>query len=81
MKMQIGKWGNSLAVRLPKALAERYNLSEGFEFDSAPLEAALETLLADALRDQRMQALKEIRETRWSLPSDWRFDREDANAR
>lgn len=81
MKMQIGKWGNSLAVRLPKALAERFGLSEGDEFDSTLLEAALETIHADALRDRRAQALREIAETRWVLPADWKFDREEANAR
>jgi antitoxin MazE len=81
MKMQVGKWGNSLAVRLPKALAERYGLAEGDEFDSRPLEAALEALHSDALRERRKQALKEIAETRWTLPADWKFDREDANAR
>jgi antitoxin MazE len=81
MKMQIGKWGNSLAVRLPKAIAERFDLSEGDEFDSSALEEALGSLRADALRERRKRALKEIAETNWSLPADWKFDREDANAR
>ena len=81
MKMQIGKWGNSLAVRLPKRLADRFNLREGDEFDSAPLEAALESLRADEVREQRRQAIQEIAETRWPVPSGWKFDREEANAR
>jgi antitoxin MazE len=81
MKMQIGKWGNSLAVRLPKAIAERFNLSEGDEFDSSILEQALGALHADVLRERRKRALREIAETNWSLPDDWKFDREDANAR
>ena len=29
MKTQIGKWGNSLAVRIPKALAEALKVSDG----------------------------------------------------
>ena len=81
MKMQIGRWGNSLAVRLPKILVDRFSLSEGDEFDSAALEAALETLRSDELRRKREQALREIAETRWTLPQDWKFDREEANAR
>lgn len=81
MKMQVGRWGNSLAVRLPKAIAERYDLSEGDEFDSHPLEVALEAIHADALRERRKRALQEIAATNWSLPPDWKFDREDANAR
>ena len=81
MKMQIGKWGNSLAVRLPKTLADRFALREGDEFDSLALEAALATLHADQARQQRRQAIDEIAETRWTLPTDWKFDREEANAR
>ncbi|HYD05137.1 MAG TPA: AbrB/MazE/SpoVT family DNA-binding domain-containing protein [Reyranella sp.] len=81
MKMQIGRWGNSLAVRLPKSLVERFALSEGDEFDSSSLEEALETLQEDTLRKRRAQALREIAETRWTLPKDWKFDREEANAR
>jgi antitoxin MazE len=81
MKMQIGRWGNSLAVRLPKSLVDRFALSEGDEFDSAALEAALESLKADELRQRREQALREIAETRWPLPPDWKFDRDEANAR
>lgn len=81
MKMQIGRWGNSLAVRLPKVLVDRYRLGEGDEFDSSALEAALECFRADAVRQQRRQAIEEIADTRWTLPLDWKFDREEANAR
>ena len=81
MKVQVGRWGNSLAVRLPKNLVDRFGLSEGDEFDSAALEAALATLQADALREQRKQAIREIAETHWTLPDDWKFNREEANAR
>ncbi len=81
MKMQIGRWGNSLAVRLPKSLVDRFSLNEGDELDSGALEATLETLRGDKLKIQREQALREIAETRWTLPKDWKFDREEANAR
>jgi len=33
MKAKIAKWGNSLAVRLPKAVAEAAGLKEGVELD------------------------------------------------
>lgn len=81
MKMQVGRWGNSLAVRLPKALTDRFAIAEGDEFDSLPLEAALDQLHADAQRERREQAIKEIAQTNWSLPADWKFNRDDANAR
>ncbi len=81
MKMQIGRWGNSLAVRLPKAIVDRYRLCEGDELDSSALEAALEALRGDRVRSDRRQAIGEIAETNWSLPVGWRFDRDEANAR
>ena len=33
MEAQVGKWGNSLAVRLPKGLAEEVGLTEGSRLD------------------------------------------------
>jgi antitoxin component of MazEF toxin-antitoxin module len=42
MKLQIGRWGNSLAVRLPKAMVARLKLKEGDEIDSSLIEKALE---------------------------------------
>ncbi|MGB8771633.1 MAG: AbrB/MazE/SpoVT family DNA-binding domain-containing protein [Candidatus Korobacteraceae bacterium] len=39
MKAQMVKWGNSLAVRIPKPVAQRARLKEG---DSLEIEAAAE---------------------------------------
>jgi antitoxin MazE len=39
MKAQMVKWGNSLAVRIPKPVAEKARLKEG---DSLEIEAASE---------------------------------------
>ena len=39
MKAQMVKWGNSLAVRIPKPVAEKARLKEG---DSLEIEAAAE---------------------------------------
>ena len=76
MKMQIGKWGNSLAVRLPKDVVEACGLKEGDYVNVDPIKRAL-------LRDQitREEALKRIAELQRPLPADWKFDREEANAR
>jgi len=81
MKMQIGRWGNSLAVRLPKSLVDRFDLSEGGEIDSATFEAALEAERKEAAKQRREAALERIRNTRLELPADWKFDRDDANWR
>ncbi len=53
MKMQIGRWGNSLAVRLPKALVERLKLKEGDEIDTSLIEKALEAAGRGALERRR----------------------------
>ena len=34
--MQIGKWGNSLAVRLPGALIQELGIAEGDEIELVP---------------------------------------------
>ena len=81
MKMQIGRWGNSLAVRLPKALVERFRLNEGDEIDSAVIEAALEKVRDGDVQKRRAEALRRIAERRYPMPPDYRFDREEANAR
>lgn len=81
MKMQVGRWGNSLAVRLPKAIVEQYEIKEDQEIDSAGIEAALTAALDEDRKRRRAEALEEIRNARWTLPEDWKFDREEANWR
>lgn len=83
-KMQIGRWGNSLAVRLPKELVDRYQLREGGEIDSAGIDQVRADAEQQARERRRAEALEEIRRIRDSasaLPADWRFDREHAHWR
>jgi antitoxin MazE len=76
--MQVSKWGNSLAIRLPAAVVEALKLKEG---DDVEIHVAGERAF-DIARDQsRQRALERIRAFRKKLPPDWKFDREDANAR
>lgn len=81
MKMQIGKWGNSLAVRLPKELVDRFDVREGEAIDSAALEAAFAARKQGDKDAARAEALKRIETTAWPLPPGYKFDREDANSR
>jgi antitoxin MazE len=76
--MQVSKWGNSLALRLPATVVEALKLKEGDEIEVHVVgERAF-----DIARDRsREQALKRIRDLRKELPADWKFDRETANAR
>ena len=80
-KMQIGRWGNSLAVRLPKELVDRYDLEEGGEIDSAGIDQVLAAAEQEDKARRRAAALKRIEERAFSLPADWKFDREEANWR
>ena len=76
--MQVAKWGNSLAVRIPAAVVEALTLKEG---DEVEVHIAGERAF-DIARDQsRQRALERIRAFRKPLPPDWKFDREEANAR
>jgi antitoxin MazE len=76
--MQIGKWGNSLAVRLPAAVVEALDLKEGDEIEieiAGPYSFRIE-------RDKtRELALAKLRSLRRPLPPGFRFSREEANER
>jgi antitoxin MazE len=76
--MQVSKWGNSLAVRLPAAVVEALGLKEG---DDIELFAADERAWAVSRNPGRAELLKRLRQFRGRLPADFRFDRDDANAR
>lgn len=76
--MQVSKWGNSLAVRLPTAVVEALRLKEG---DQIEIRIAGERVF-EVGRDQSMQqALLQLRKLRRPLPAGFVFDREEANAR
>ena len=72
MKMQIGRWGNSLAVRLPKALVDRLGLREGDEIDLSALESAGE----QAVSKRRDEAIAALRARAW-IPADFKFNRDE----
>jgi antitoxin MazE len=42
MQVRVSRWGNSLAVRLPKQLAEQLGLSEGNIVDMSATDGVLE---------------------------------------
>jgi len=77
--MKVSKWGNSLAVRIPSDVASRLGLKEGDEVDLQPSETNGIELLRLASRRERIERLRELMKGR--LPADYRFDREEANAR
>ena len=76
--MQVAKWGNSLAVRLPAALTKALKLKEGDEIE---IHAADTRHWGIARKPGRDALLKKLRAFRGRLPADFKFDRDEANAR
>jgi len=76
--MQIAKWGNSLAVRLPAAVVEVLELKEG---DDIEIHIAGAREMVIARKPGREDLLKRLRAFRGRLPADFKFDRDEANAR
>lgn len=76
--MQVAKWGNSLAVRLPASVVHALNLKEGEEID---LHVAGERSLEVAKQPNIKELLMRLHSLRGRLPVDFRFDRLEANAR
>jgi antitoxin MazE len=77
--VQVSKWGNSLAVRLPKALVDRLGLKEGDELNVvAATDGAIEVETED---NRRRRALDRMAARNWTAPEGYRFDRDEANER
>jgi antitoxin MazE len=76
--VQVSKWGDSLAVRLPKALVEKMGLRAGDELNIVDV---VERTLVVAKEDQRKAAIEELTSLNWTLPPDYKFDRDEANER
>ena len=76
--MQVAKWGNSLAIRLPSSVVEALDLKPG---DDIEVEVLGDRQFAVARKPGRAQLLERLKAFRGRLPVDWRFDRDEANAR
>ena len=76
--MQVAKWGNSLAIRLPMALVKRMDLAEGHEVEltvNGPGQLGL------AVKPGKEAIVAALREFEGRLPSDFKFERDHANER
>jgi antitoxin MazE len=76
--VQVGKWGNSLAVRLPASVVEALGLHEGDEIEIELAGSRTFKVGRDRGRDD---ALERLRALNWSLPPGFRFSRDEANER
>lgn len=74
--MQVAKWGNSLAVRLPASLVAALGLEEGAEVE---LHMVGERQFEVSKKASPPELLSRLRQLRGRLPADFHFDRLDAN--
>ena len=77
--MQVAKWGNSLAVRIPADVARSLGLKEGDEVELCALDQGQLAVVTE--RQRREAALEGLRAFRGTAPAGFKFDREEANAR
>ena len=76
--MQVSKWGNSLAVRLPRAVVDSLDLSVG---DRLEIVSATPERIVLAKDERRVRAVERMGARGWALPEGYVFDRDDANVR
>jgi len=76
--MQVSKWGNSLAIRLPAAVVDALKLKEG---DSVEILVAGKREFEVSRDRSRQRALENLRKLRRPFPPGFVFDREEANER
>src|ERR1019366_6508063 len=76
--MQVSKWGNSLAVRLPAAVVDVLGLKEG---DQIEVQVAGKKAFHVAKAPGTRELLARLRRFRGRLPATFKFDRLDANDR
>ena len=76
--MQVAKWGNSLAVRLPASIVEVLGLKEG---DDLEIDVVGSRALEVRKKPGSRELLARLRKFRGRLPADFRFDRLNAHER
>lgn len=74
--MQVSRWGNSLAIRLPVSVVEALDLREG---DDIEVIVAGDRKFEIRKKPGADEFLARLRKYRGRLPADFRFDREEAN--
>jgi antitoxin MazE len=76
--MQVSKWGNSLAIRLPAAVVAALGLKEG---DDIEIRVAGSRELEVSRDESRQRALDTLRKLSRPLPAGFVFDREETHER
>ena len=76
--MRVFKWANDLAIPLPAEVVKALDLREG---DDLTLSIIGKATVAIEKTHERQELLARLRKYRGRLPTDFRFDRLEANRR
>jgi antitoxin MazE len=76
--MQVSRWGNSLAIRLPAAVVDSLGLEEGDDIEVVVADART---FAIRRTPGARSILARLHKYRGKLPPDFKFDRMLANER
>jgi antitoxin MazE len=76
--MQVSRWGNSLAIRLPSVVVEALELKEG---DDIEIRVAGDREFEVRRDRSKERAISRLRRLRRTLPPGFTFSREEANER
>jgi antitoxin MazE len=76
--MQVSKWGNSLAVRLPSSVVEALGIKAG---DDIEIQVAGARAFEVRKTPDNLELLARLRKFRGRLPDGFRFDRLEAHER
>ena len=75
--MQVAKWGNSLAVRLPAELVRELGLKEGDQIDLVKDDGAVKV----RRQPRAEEVLESLRRLRGRLPATERLSRDEVHER
>ncbi|WP_245304709.1 AbrB/MazE/SpoVT family DNA-binding domain-containing protein [Rhizobium multihospitium] len=67
-----------MAIRIPSSVADALDLKEG---DDIVVRIGKGNAFEIERDDSRQRALEKIKSFKLKLPSDWKFDRDEANSR
>jgi antitoxin MazE len=76
--MKVAKWGNSLAIRIPKDVVKALGLQDGDEVELRPGDGS-ELMIERKLSPSEI--IERIAKMAKPIPPGWKFDRDEANAR
>ena len=76
--MKVAKWGNSIAVRIPSDVVEKLGISPNEEVE---IRVTGENSFEVTRDTRRQRAIENLRNSKFVLPDDYVFNREELHER